>query len=889
MDDASLAQQPLPRRQAAKQASANISQQLDDSDSDTNTTTNTHQRRIVVKYGRKANPGRGRTETNLRTIKDTQSHAILADSDSPSHNTLLNGSSAAKVRPRAQTGLVKKRPLSLEPGSRHASDSELSVSKTDRYSSSLSPPPASPKPISLTPRPFPLMTENARSSSDMQQKHTKASSHPKRWKKKELGEYVWALIDDHTRVFDRTDKAALDREHIWWPGKISLLHGTRNNRIPVSLYGQTALKIKEVEVQYPSEDNILPIEDKTLPFQAPTCIIPSHLKRSGFLSSPRKKPKRDRGDLEERWHTAVSELMAESDIGRSRPSTSYSDRRGTHSLPPRDTDEESLPEVGETNWKASLASVTDAQPARNGTSSKSRHAKKPSVGQAKRTRKGSSPSESDSDYGIRRLEENARGVPEEDDWIPPPADDALQIPGEIVLAKASEWDKFYWPARILAYMPPESKRERQGKYKLEYLDGANGLLKRNAFFTSDDDEFAICKLGQFESSYDDVANDLDTEDPLELSHGERTSSPIPTCPPPSLEAFCNADVRAQFAYTKPILVAVLNEQYPPARDRHDRFLKGGQARNGVVDDASLRGEMDPHSVGELQRWLCDWCLREERWAKRDDAHTINEFIGEQEDVSGDRVNHAGLLNEGNDQQLATSLKDDQNLNGSNTILRPISPSISPESISSTENPPDSMMDISAEDTKASAAESSPSLLSDLTRETTPMSVDAKETQPPEACKGAALDGGDIDDGLSDLTELDDIDAIQDTQELGVKESPRQYGCAAYEALSSIEKLDYCLNVLLPEAILQILLWRKGLRRSLELLPVDEEQRLHDEGLRLLHVTDWVWDVMRLRSSRVRQLARRQTNDSSINNSQNTEDGRVGGRLRRNIERINYQE
>lgn len=61
-------------------------------------------------------------------------------------------------------------------------------------------------------------------------------------------------------------------------------------------------------------------------------------------------------------------------------------------------------------------------------------------------------------------------------------------------------------------------------------------------------------------------------------------------------------------------------------------------------------------------------------------------------------------------------------------------------------------------------------------------------------------------------------------------------------------MQYCLEVLLPETFKQILLWRTGERKSVEVMwdDVEEEKRLHERGERLLKETDWVMDVMRLR-------------------------------------------
>ena len=100
----------------------------------------------------------------------------------------------------------------------------------------------------------------------------------------------------------------------------------------------------------------------------------------------------------------------------------------------------------------------------------------------------------------------------------------------------------------------------------------------------------------------------------------------------------------------------------------------------------------------------------------------------------------------------------------------------------------------------------------------------------------------------------------------VHESPRQWGCEAYEALTIPDKIEvsvqdispeklnrylisfqYCQLVLLHEAILQLLLWRSGKRTSLDLLG-DEEQELHDVALKQSEEIDWVVEIYRLREA-----------------------------------------
>ncbi|KZP10877.1 hypothetical protein FIBSPDRAFT_1051088 [Athelia psychrophila] len=77
------------------------------------------------------------------------------------------------------------------------------------------------------------------------------------------------------------------------------------------------------------------------------------------------------------------------------------------------------------------------------------------------------------------------------------------------------------------------------------------------------------------------------------------------------------------------------------------------------------------------------------------------------------------------------------------------------------------------------------------------------------------------------------------------------GCEAYNNLPLIDKLGYCQNILLPEAVRQVLLWRNGKRTSWHLLSDAQEDELHRIGDELLNATDWVRDIMRLRESMVR--------------------------------------
>jgi hypothetical protein len=77
-------------------------------------------------------------------------------------------------------------------------------------------------------------------------------------------------------------------------------------------------------------------------------------------------------------------------------------------------------------------------------------------------------------------------------WSPPEADPDLDIPGELVLADHQR-RKVYWPARILAYIPPAHERDRP-RYRVEYLDDDQASILRSEFFTTMEEGFATCQV-----------------------------------------------------------------------------------------------------------------------------------------------------------------------------------------------------------------------------------------------------------------------------------------------------------------------------------------------------------------------------------------------------------
>jgi hypothetical protein len=113
------------------------------------------------------------------------------------------------------------------------------------------------------------------------------------------------------------------------------------------------------------------------------------------------------------------------------------------------------------------------------------------------------------------------------------------------------------------------------------------------------------QLGSYES--DNEESEVDSDDeyvPYELGAEERAI----LMPPPSPDDFCELPIRDQFAYVKPIIKAILNETYPPARERHRAFMQGGPSRLRLRKAATGKGDLTARDVSRLGRALQNWVL-----------------------------------------------------------------------------------------------------------------------------------------------------------------------------------------------------------------------------------------------------------------------------------------
>ncbi|THU81503.1 hypothetical protein K435DRAFT_472040 [Dendrothele bispora CBS 962.96] len=430
------------------------------------------------------------------------------------------------------------------------------------------------------------------------------------------------------------------------------------------------------------------------------------------------------------------------------------------------------------------------------------------------------------------------GVPEDGDGDKhtlkrdesPAADDGLDIPGERVLCRDRESSlAAYWPARIQEFLVVEKRKGkrnvREGLYKVLFLDGTSKDVPRDWFYADYQDEFATCLVGEFQSEFVEDPDDEDSDnDEPEVSSESTTRLESPTPQPlnPDID-FVNLNIHQQFCYTKPILQAILNERYPPVKPRHDQFMKGGSARKGLSNEAGLRGKMDPKDVAAIGKCLKRWCLRDL------DSRKNQQQLQDSADAPQESKSNALT-----DSPMATdSCTDDTEQFTKNTPVNGDSTKVcmtTRAAIMFLAHVFQDATDIHSP-TPTQLPSSPAPLPSDSSLATTP--------------KPSFQQDGPTDRRISTVTDE------------GIN-TPRQKGCPAYEALSTLEKIGYCTDVLLPVAVLQILLWRNGDRTSIELLSDNEEKELHELGSKLVKETDWVFDIMRMRSMHEKRLAKAQT-------------------------------
>ncbi|KAI0929257.1 hypothetical protein AcW1_006245 [Taiwanofungus camphoratus] len=432
----------------------------------------------------------------------------------------------------------------------------------------------------------------------------------------------------------------------------------------------------------------------------------------------------------------------------------------------------------------------------------------------------------DGKEGASISDDDNLGEPHGKVWRAPSCDPMYDIPGELVLAREQKSRKDHWPAQLQAYIKPTNRREKP-KYKVLFYDGMTKLLGPDMFYTTMDKDFGTCQLGLDKFNYgmneeheelDTADDDIDPYSELEDDTVLRIASPLPSLPAPSpLDFTTNLSIADQFNYVKPVLAAVIKGEFEPARDRHDAFMRGAAARQKVCETAFARGNLRHEEVEELLRLVRGWARRRE---KREGLNTYKDsaepsFVA----TAGDHVKF-----------------HDQASTNRPTFLRPLTPT-SQLSMSDMElGSPSSEAEPPPSSFTATEIEEEHSIHRNVSRQILHANSNGE----------LALSDVHLSPAASRNNVSEDVEMKGSSSPLDAVDRPRPR--TTFKDLSPIEKITYCANVLLREAVLQLLLWRSGQRTRPELETPPEEQRLHDIAMAKADETDWVQDIIRLRQA-----------------------------------------
>ncbi|KAF5331036.1 hypothetical protein D9619_005267 [Psilocybe cf. subviscida] len=626
------------------------------------------------------------------------------------------------------------------------------------------------------------------------------------WSLPKVGSYSWVLVDKRTFKVHEPEghNTSEGDEKVWWPAKwtqrqcFQIDKHSQDNSVEVFLFGKGR---GMQNVLNPSQENVLSYHDTSyLPrFLVPKFVVPSSIID---LTSPRKKPKIDRGALERKWDDAVRELKDD----KERSSTIIkSSKPFEHDEDDADDSDASLPEFGKLFSNLYEATLHTATLPRAVTSKK----------KGKRKRGNGSDMSNYEDAGDF-------GAVDEDIWVPPEPEHGLDLPDELVLSRDRPSRTVdYWPAKLLEYIPP-TNRKQAPRYRVTWLDDTEGIVERSWFYTMREDGFGTCKLGQFQSSFSEVQNDADDEGSPQRR--PRSPSPVIQDPSPSAKEFASFGIRLQFQYTKEVLKAILANEYGPTRRKHVQFIKGGNSKQSAVKDSTSRGRMDPGEVTLLLVFIKDWCLRDET-----------------------RVTP--------DLHVDTSLTHVDDIPTTDTTPRASSPIVVDSFPSSPPEPPPSSL-------PPSRIEREDSVLSDISH-----------PGPADTLSVITEPLSELDDTLNSMSGSVALDSQDSASRVG----QRIRVSRDFESLSSLQKQDYCLNMLVPEAVRQILLWRTGQRTSVSLLTPTEEEDLYERGEALVTERDWVHDIMRYRNLMNKPQQEQQLRGRALGHNRTSS----GSRLRKN--------
>ncbi|KIY71041.1 hypothetical protein CYLTODRAFT_441539 [Cylindrobasidium torrendii FP15055 ss-10] len=619
-----------------------------------------------------------------------------------------------------------------------------------------------------------------------------------------LSPYAWVLVSSDGKLFGDGSR----EEYIWWPAMATRNSDDTFDVCPCGILPGVAVGAEPtIKVDSPSRENLLPLTlSGRLRFETPKFEHPP---------AQRKRQKRDHEELTAQWTNAVKTIVQKKD-------EEMPDVQWLMSTSKFRSDEDEINEDGEDELMSELA----PQPL-----------------------------------------PTAASEAEEELWEPPGPDPFIRFPEPVFARWHAATNVDYWPALVVQYVSPNNKKAKAGKYHIHYLDGKKKTIPREWFYLLSEPGFTKCRLGPFRTMTVPHAAD-------ESKFWEE--KPFAALPQPG--AYTYLSMREQFRFVTPVVDAILRNEYKPAQAAFAQFMEGGKARKMLIESSSSRGKINEEDVEDLMHWIHEYCLREENQAVviQDESmpnttvpdnpldSTDNTVVPEVETVSTASSPPPTVL-----AQTPASPGPDSHPDAPTIITPDLSTIISAEAFSdapetatrmvfdkfevpafeaSTEAPSDvAALDI-ADDTPAVSALPTPdaSATSILDIIAAPSSDGPIMEAPVDSAIVSTPDEHTLDTSVA-CSAVDSL-PTPTKEPIPSNRGLRPLGCEAYEALDSRTKMDFCSNVILKQALKQVLLWRADSRRSAELLSDEKEEQLSEEAEKLLKDTDWVADLLNVRET-----------------------------------------
>lgn len=129
------------------------------------------------------------------------------------------------------------------------------------------------------------------------------------------------------------------------------------------------------------------------------------------------------------------------------------------------------------------------------------------------------------------------------------------------------------------------------------------------------------QMGQWKTVGAGLEAESDNDDEGYANHVvDNPPSPSPSSPDlediQDTDEFFEHSLSHQMKYVYPILCRTIRCEYPPAIKDHNAFIKGGKAREGLVQSAANYGQFSEIEVKRITDMVRKAMLRDERWGER---------------------------------------------------------------------------------------------------------------------------------------------------------------------------------------------------------------------------------------------------------------------------------